>query len=184
MPKHPPFSQVHDGVPVWELDVDDPQDFEACPAELSLRRLRLPQGEVLALALRLFDLALKPQLHHLAGPLARPEVAAWAQALRQSRRLRLVLRRAGWATEAQRDIAAPPLALAPLEAPPQPGPDPEGAIRSYLDRYRQDLPKLGQPEAVWDALAAPPKTAQAPKPPWGWIALGLLAAGAAAWFLP
>lgn len=181
MPKIPPFSQIRDGLPLWSVETDDPQGAQSHPADLHLRRLSLPGGEVLALALRIYDVKGRPQLQHLAGPLARPEVAAWARALRQAGKAGLLLYRTGWGTEFERSVSAAPAELALLDAPPLPSPDPESAIRLYLDRYREAFPRLHQPEAVWDLLAAPPPPPK--KAAWAWLVLALLAAGAAAWYL-
>lgn len=183
MPKAPPFSQIQDGLPLWVVDVDDPQAALQQPADLHLQRLSLPGGEVLALALRIYDVARKPHLHHLAGPLDRPEVAAWTQALLQSGQVALVLQRSGWASTTERKVAVPAAELATLSVPPAPGQDPEGAIRLYLDRYHAEFPRLHQPEAVWDLIANPPVPVARQKTPWAWIVLALLGAGAAAWFL-
>jgi hypothetical protein len=179
MPKAPLFSLSPDGLPRWVVETDDPQAAQDLPAEMHLRRLDLPGGAVLALALRLFDVKRKPQLHHIAGPLERPEVAAWARALRQSGSVSLLLQRTGWNSDYERKVGAAPAELAALDAPRPPATDPEGAIRLYLDRYREALPRLGQPEAVWDELAAAPAGHKRRGVPWGWISLGLLAAAAA-----
>jgi hypothetical protein len=181
-----PFTELKEGWPVWSIDCDDPQAAQEHDAALRVRRLPLPGGEILAVVLRIYDVKGRPQLHHLAGPLDRPEIAAWARALRQKGGTALVLERHGWATVYERRVNALAADLIALDLPLSPGADPEGSIRRYLDRYRAELPKLHQPEAVWDAMLAP-SAAAAPKrgPSWLWALLALAAAGAAAWyFLP
>lgn len=157
MPKARPFSEIVDGVPSWTLELEDPQDALEHRAELHLRRIQLPGGAVLALCLRLFDVAKRPQLFHLAGPLGHPEVRAWADALAGAGSVRLDLRRSGWMSSFERRVGVLPAEIATLGAPDA-GQDPEGAIRSYLDAYKLGLPRLHQPEAVWDAMQAKPLT--------------------------
>lgn len=184
MPKALPFSQIQDGLPQWNVELDDPQAAQDHPIDLHLRRILLPGGEILALALRVYDVARKPHLHHLAGPLERPAVAAWAEALRQSGSVGLVLQRSGWASSFERRVAALPAELASLNATVLPGSDPEAAIRAYLDAYREALPRLGQPEAVWDEMMAAKPTAA--KGGWVlWVVLALIAAalGAGYYFM-
>lgn len=178
MPKALPFSQIQDGLPIWTVEVDDPQAAQEHPADLHLRRIALPGGEILALALRIYDVARKPHLHHLAGPMERPELRAWVQALLAKGAVGLVLQRSGWASSFERKLRALPAELSTLSEPPRPGSDPEGAIRAYLERYREALPRLGQPEAVWDEMSAASLAPKQRSPAWLWILL-LLAAIAA-----
>jgi hypothetical protein len=183
MPKALPFSQVKDGLAIWDVECDDPQAAQEHPAELRARRLPLPDGEVLALALRIFDVKGKPQLHHLAGPLDRAEVQAWAQALKEKGGLSLVLQHSGWATVYERRVKLNEGDWRALSAPHSPGRDPEASIRLYLERYRSEFPRLHQPEAVWEAILSP-ASAAAPRRgggSWFWLLLALAAAGAAAW---
>lgn len=177
-----PFTEIKGGWPLWTVDCDDPQAAQEHDAALRVRRLALPGGEILALALRIYDIKGKPQLHHLAGPLDRPEIAAWASALRQKGGATLVLERRGWATVYERRVNALPSDLLALDLPLNPGSDPEGSIRRYLDRYRAELPRLHQPEAVWDALLLPEAAAPPPRSlGWLWALLALAAAAAAAY---
>lgn len=181
------LTEIEDGLPVWRVQVEDPQVAEKATSRAYARVLELPQGTVAAVALELYDVPGRPAYHHLCGTWQHPGLQAWFAALRAQGKVRLRFERADWVVDSHRDVEldGPALAALPTLSPP-PGQDPDGAVRVYSSFYREQFPRLKNAEAVWDACLAdayrPVAVLASAWPKWA-LAIGIaLALALGAWF--
>lgn len=173
--KIPPFEELQDGLPVWRVQVSDPAAAASQPIDFSWRELRLSKGSILCLAFSLHDGPGKPLLFHHALLGSSRGLAN----LRQAKGLLLIFERHGFISDGQKHVelgSEPPL----LEAA-----DP-AVLTDYVEGWRRELPRLGSPAKIWDALEAQAlqPVPAARRSPWPLLAAAALLALAAtlAWY--
>jgi hypothetical protein len=159
-----PFSEIIDGLPAWNLQVEDPQASAEAEAKPAFRFLGLPQGGVVAAALRLYDKpGARPHLFHICGPAGSYELQNWLKTLQSKSQILLVFERHGWLNSVKKvlnvdaaEIRGILFEIASMDKVK----DPDAAVTWYASYYKENLPKLNDPEEVWAALSASFKPAR------------------------
>lgn len=177
-----PYSELEDGLPLWRIQVDDPQAAMDAPLRLFVRVLPLPLGSVAAMALELSDVkGGRPSYHHVCGAWSHPDLQVWFTALRWAGKVRLRFEHAGWMSDAHRDVDVEPVAPAVSGTER----DADTAVREYAAFYREQFPRLKSPVAVWEACLEqaerPAATVGTSWKKWAWAVGLIVAAALAAW---
>ena len=135
-----PFSERIDELPVWRLQVDDPEHAVDSKVELAYHPLLFPQGGVLGLCLKLYDRSARPTLFHHALAFGSLEL----RALRQHPAILLIFEHKGWNSDKRKTLTLNFSSLAEL-------PEGQDALAPYLEAYRK-LQSPAGPEQTWAAI--------------------------------
>jgi hypothetical protein len=135
-----PFSERIDELPVWRLQVDDPDHAVEAKVELAYHPLLFPQGGVLGLCLKVYDRSARPTLFHHAVAFGSLEL----RTLRQHPAMLLIFERKGWNSDKRKTLSVNLASLADL-------PEGQDALAPYLEAYRK-LQSSGGPEQTWAAI--------------------------------
>lgn len=173
--KYAPFEEMHNGQPVWRLQVEDPAAAAKSDLDFSCRQVSLPSGKVFALALALHDGQGRPLVFHHALITQSPgfnNLKATGSAL-------VLFERHGFISGGEQRF---PVDLSSLD------PNFTGttqALVEYVEAWRRELPIRKNPREIWLAMerveaAAGPKKGMPWWLPW-FIAIDLAATAWVVW---
>jgi len=96
--------EYKDGLPAWRIRVVQPDRFRGVRYVLQTRLFRLPEGALLAVLLKLYDVPEQPYFVHRVMDLTDPEVVRYVEATWRAGRVLAILDSAGQQEGFQRGL--------------------------------------------------------------------------------